>query len=63
MHFHSVTTSGFADMFYSAVVPGNLPSQLEMLSTAQTYYLNMVLLLNVNKLILNQHPELGQLRN
>ena len=28
----------FTDMLYSSVVPGNLPSQLEILSTGQNYY-------------------------
>ena len=28
----------FTDMLYSSMVPGNLPSQLEILSTGQNYY-------------------------
>ena len=28
----------FTDMLYSSMVPGNLPSQLEILSTSQNYY-------------------------
>ena len=28
----------FTDMLYSSTVPGNLPSQLEILSTGQNYY-------------------------
>ena len=33
-----LTCAGFTDMLYSSMVPGNFPSQLEILSTGQNYY-------------------------